>query len=146
MFIYNVRNTHATWSVPLVCLCASCVPCACQCALSRFGPLVHDELNPGSSLQRVHRQYNKRYMPALGSRLIFMWMMLLALQEKTVGQNGAIVADSYMKRLGIVCPLDSNPGSSLQRVHCTAIKYNKGYIDYARSWEPMDLDADDVDC
>ena len=77
MFIYNVRNTHATWSVPLVCLCASCVPCACQCALSRFGPLVHDELNPGSSLQRVHRQYNKRYMPALGSRLIFMWMMLL---------------------------------------------------------------------
>ena len=58
-----------------------------------------------------------------------------------------IVADSYMmKRLGIVCPLDSNPGSSLQRVHCTAIEYNKGYIDYARSWEPMDLDADDVDC
>lgn len=75
--VYNVRNTHATWSVPLVCLCASCVPCACQCALSRFGPLVHDELNPGSSLQRVHRQYNKRSMPALGSRLIFMWMMLL---------------------------------------------------------------------
>ena len=69
--------------------------------------------------------------------------MLLALQEKTVGRNG----NSYMmKRLGIVCPLDSNPGSSLQRVHCTAIKYNKGYIDYARSWEPMDLDADDVDC
>ncbi len=24
------------------------------------------------------------------------------------------------------------------------IKYNKGYIDYARPWEPMDLDADDV--
>ncbi len=73
--------------------------------------------------------------------------MLLALQEKTVWQNGMIVADSYMmKRLGIVCPLDSNPGSSLQRVHCIVIKYNKGYIDYARSWEPMDLDADDVDC
>ena len=129
--------------------CASCVPlcllCAlCLCALSRFGPLVHDELNPGSSLQRVHRQYNKRYMPALGSRLIFMWMMLLALQEKTVGRNGMIAADYYMKRLGIVCPLDSNPGSSLQRVHCTAVKYNKGYIDYARPWEPMDLDADYV--
>ncbi len=73
--------------------------------------------------------------------------MLLALQEKTVGRNGMIVADDYcMKRLGIVCPLDSNPGSSLQRVHCTAIKYNKGYIDYARSWDPMDLDVDDVDC
>ena len=56
-----------------------------------------------------------------------------------------IVADSYMmKRLGIVCPLDSNPGSSLQRMHCAAIKYNKGYIDYARSWDTMDLDADDV--
>ena len=75
-----------------------------------------------------------------------MWMMLLALQEKTFGRNGTIVADSYVKRLGIACPLDSNPGSSLQRVHCTATKCNKGYIDYARSWEPMDLDADDVDC
>ena len=73
-------------------------------------------------------------------------MMLLALQEKTAGRNGMIYADYYMKRIGIVCPLDSNPGSSLQRAHCTAIKYNKGYIDYARSWEPMDLDADDVDC
>ena len=73
-------------------------------------------------------------------------MMLLALQENTVGRNGMIAADSYMKRVGIVCQLDSNPGSSLQRVHCTAIKYNKGYIDYARSWEPMDHDADDVDC
>jgi hypothetical protein len=52
--------------------------------------------------------------------------VLLALQEKTVGRNGMIVADSYMmKRLGIVCPLDSNPGSSLQRVHCTATKYNR---------------------
>jgi hypothetical protein len=88
--------------------------------------VVHDELNPGSSLQRVHRQYNKRYMPALGIRLIFMWMMLLllALHEKTVGRNGMIVADYYMmKRHGIVCPLDSNLGSSLQRVHCTATMY-----------------------
>ena len=24
------------------------------------------------------------------------------------------------------------------------IKYNKGYIDYACPWDPMDLDADDV--
>ena len=71
---------------------------------------------------------------------------VVGLAGKTAGRNGMIAADSYMKRLGIVCPLDSNPGSSLQRVHCTAIKYNKGYIDYARSWEPMDLDADDVDC
>ncbi len=42
--------------------------------------------------------------------------VLLALHEKTVGRNGI----SYMmKRLGTVCPLDSIPGSSLQRVHCT---------------------------
>ena len=69
--------------------------------------------------------------------------VLLALQEKTIGRNGMIEADSYMmKRLGIVCPLDSNPGSSLQRVHCaTAAKYNKqteNNIDYARPWEPID--------
>ena len=74
--------------------------------------------------------------------------MLLALQKNTVGRNGMIVADSYMmKRLGIVCPLDSNPGSSLQRVHCTATNYlntTENNIDYARPWEPMDLDADDV--
>ena len=62
----------------------------------------------------------------------------------TVGRNGMIAADYYMQRLGIVFPLDSNPGSSLQRVHCAAIEYNKGYIDYARPWEPMDLDAGDV--
>ena len=73
-----------------------------------------------------------------------MWMMLLALHEKTVWRNCMIAADYYMKRLGIVCPLDSNRGSSLQRVHCTAITYNKGYIHYARPWGPMDLDADDV--
>ena len=42
--------------------------------------------------------------------------VLLALQEKTVGRD---VIAYMMKRLGIVCPLDSNPGSSLQRVHCT---------------------------
>ena len=44
-------------------------------------------------------------------------------KKNTVGRHGMIAADSYMKRLGIVCPLDSNPGSSLQRVHCTATNY-----------------------
>ena len=76
--------------------------------------------------------------------------MFLALQEKTVWRNGMIVADScMMKRLGIVCPLDSKPGSSLQRAHCTATNYyllntTENNIDYARPCEPMDLDADDV--
>ena len=68
--------------------------------------------------------------------------VLLALQEKTVGRNDMIVADAYMmQRLGIVCPLDSNPGSSLQRVHFAATENN---IDYARPWEPIDLHVDDV--
>ena len=134
LYVYSYKCLYCAQhtcniEVRLACLCASCVPlflvCAlCLCALSRFGPLVHDELNPGSSLQRVHRQYNKIFMPAIGSRFIFMWMMLLALQEKTVGRNGMIVADSYtMKRRGIVCQLDSNLGSILQRVHCTATNY-----------------------
>ncbi len=51
-----------------------------------------------------------------------------------------------MNPLGIVCTLESNLGSSLQRVHCTATLLNttENNLDYARHWEPMDLDADDV--
>ena len=38
---------------------------------------------------------------------------LLALQEMTVGRHGMIAADDYMmKRLGMVCTLDLNLGSS----------------------------------
>ena len=42
-------------SVPIVCLVP--VSVLCQGLAHSF----NDELNPGSSLQRVHRQYNKRY-------------------------------------------------------------------------------------
>ena len=111
--LYCARNTcNLRACVPLVCLLCAFVDIELVrlCVLSRFGPWIHDELNPGASLQRAHRQYNKRSMPALGSRLICMWMMLLALQENTVGRNGMIAADYYTKRLGIVCTLDSNPG------------------------------------
>ncbi len=68
--------------------------------------------------------------------------MLSALQVNTVGRHGMIVADSYM-----VKRLDPNPGSSLQRVHCTStnlLNTTENNIDYARPWEPMDLDVDDV--
>ena len=59
-----------------------------------------------------------------------------------MGENGMTVADYYMLPVGLVCLY---PGSILQRVSgLHRHKYNKGYIDYARPWEPMNLDADDV--
>ena len=64
----------------------------------------------------------------------------------TVGRNGMIAADYYMKRLGIVSigfePWFKPAASALHRHKL--LNTTEHNIDYARPWEPMDLDADDV--
>ena len=68
-----------------------------------------------------------------------LWMMLLALQAKTVGRNFMIVAASYMKRLGMCLSIGFEswfkPAASAPPIQQEI---------YARPWEPIDLHVDDV--
>ena len=82
--VYNVRNTHATWKcglracVPLVCLCASCVPCACALCQG----LAHWFMMSCTPVQdcsecTANTTIYIYICPPIGSRLIFRWLMLL---------------------------------------------------------------------